>query len=99
MNKCLFLFLLLASSVTQAAGKLSVDLDLAKVTYKKPLTEGVGPAGSMIFKTANLINNGIILNITNINNIFDSQLFVRPTFLGFTTQFGNLVLRLTQKVF
>ena len=34
-------------------------------------------------------NNGIVLNINNVNNYFDSQIFVRPTFLGFTTQFGN----------
>ena len=68
--------------------KLSIDIAVDKLDFKKP-QKGVGKAGSLIFKYANIINNGIVLNINNVNNFFDSQIFVRPTFLGFTTQFGN----------
>lgn len=68
--------------------KLSVDVSIDKLTFQKP-PKGVGKAGVLIFKTANVNNNGIVLNINNVNSYFDSQIFVRPTFLGFTTQFGN----------
>lgn len=90
MSKLLLLFLTLATTAAQAESKLAVELNLVKLSYQKPdQSGGVGKAGTMVFKTANLINNGIVLNISNINNLFDSQIFVRPTFLGFSTQFGN----------
>ena len=68
--------------------KLSIDLTIDKLNFQKPV-KGVGKAGNLIFKSANVNNNGIVLNINNVNNYFDSEIFVRPTFLGFTTQFGN----------
>ena len=68
--------------------KLSIDLSIDKLNFQKP-EKGVGKAGTLIFKSANVNNSGIVLNINNVNNYFDSQIFVRPTFLGFTTQFGN----------
>lgn len=68
--------------------KLSVDISIDKLTFSKP-PKGIGKAGILIFKDANVSNNGIVLNINNVRNYFDSQIFVRPTFLGFTTQFGN----------
>jgi hypothetical protein len=71
-----------------AETKLSVDVTIDKLQFQKP-PKGVGRAGVLIFKNANVNNNGIVLNINNVNNYFDSQIFVRPTFLGFTTQFGN----------
>lgn len=84
----MLLLALTSSSVAFAESKLAVDMNFTKVSYEKP-AQGVGKAGTMVFKTASLVNNGIVFNINNINNLFDSQLFVRPTFLGFTTQFGN----------
>lgn len=71
-----------------AETKLSVDVSIDSLNFQKP-PKGVGKAGNLIFKSANVNNNGIVLNINNVNNYFDSQIFVRPTFLGFTTQFGN----------
>lgn len=71
-----------------AESKLSVDLAIDNLNFKKP-EKGIGKAGTLIFKTANVNNNGIILNLNNVNNFFNSQIFLRPTFLGFTTQFGN----------
>lgn len=88
MNKVLILFCLLISFSSTAATLLSVDVTIDKLQYQKP-PKGVGRAGILIFKSANVNNNGIVLNINNVNNLFDSQIFVRPTFLGFTTQFGN----------
>lgn len=88
MNKVLAIFCLLFSVNTQAETKLSVDLTIDKLQFQKP-PKGVGKAGVLIFKSANVNNNGIVLNINNVNNLFDSQIFIRPTFLGFTTQFGN----------
>lgn len=88
MNKILAIICLLFSFNSVAETKLSVDLVVDKLLFQKP-PKGVGKAGSLIFKSANVDNNGIVLNINNINNQFDSQIFVRPTFLGFTTQFGN----------
>lgn len=71
-----------------AETKLSADLIIDDLQFERPV-KGVGRAGTLIFKSANINNNGIILNLTNVNKIFDSQIFLRPTFLGFTTQFGN----------
>ena len=68
--------------------KLSIDLSIDKLNFQKP-QKGVGKAGNLIFKSANVNNSGVVLNINNVNNYFDSEIFVRPTFLGFTTQFGN----------
>lgn len=82
-----FLMLLLPIS-SYADTKLSADLTIDSLRFQRPV-KGVGKAGTLIFKSANVNNNGIILNINNVNNYFDSQIFIRPTFLGFTTQFGN----------
>jgi hypothetical protein len=88
MSKWMCLFLAMTSTSAFAESKLAVDMNFTKLTYEKP-KQGVGKAGVMDFKTASLINKGIVFNINNINNFFNSQIFVRPTFLGFTTQFGN----------
>ncbi len=88
MHKILLAFTILFTHTAHADNKLSVDVSIDQLTFQKP-TKGVGKAGVLIFKSANVNNNGIILNINNVNNYFDSQIFVRPTFLGFTTQFGN----------
>lgn len=82
------LVLLIFSLTAFAETKFSVDVSIDKLTFQKP-AKGVGKAGILNFKSANVINNGIVLNVNNVNNYFDSQIFVRPTFLGFTTQFGN----------
>jgi hypothetical protein len=82
------LVLILCSLTAIAETKFSVDVAIDKLTFQKPL-KGVGKAGILNFKTANISNNGIVLNVDNVNKYFDSQIFVRPTFLGFTTQFGN----------
>ncbi|MDD4976670.1 MAG: hypothetical protein PHY93_20110 [Bacteriovorax sp.] len=88
MQKILVIICAIFSFTAFADTKLSVDVSIDKLTFQKP-PKGVGKAGILIFKTANVNNNGIVLNINNVNNYFDSQIFVRPTFLGFTTQFGN----------
>lgn len=94
--KIIFLLLSLLTSIHSfAESKISVDLTIDKLQFRKP-PKGVGRAGSLIFKTANVNNNGIVLNINNVNNYFDSQIFIRPTFLGFTTQFGNYGFTLEQ---
>lgn len=73
---------------TEGETKLSAELVIDDLQFQRPV-KGVGRAGTLIFKSANVNNNGIILNLTNVNKFFDSQIFLRPTFLGFTTQFGN----------
>ncbi len=82
------LMVILFSLTALAETKFSVDVSIDKLTYQKPL-KGVGKAGILNFKSANIVNNGIVLNVDNVNKYFDSQIFIRPTFLGFTTQFGN----------
>lgn len=88
MKSTFLLLCLLFSSHLYAENKLSADLVIDDLQFQKP-PKGVGKAGTLIFKSANVNNNGIILNLNNVNNFFDSQIFLRPTFLGFTTQFGN----------
>ena len=89
MQKWMFLILVFSATAVFADAKLAVDLDVVKINYLRPIN-GVGNSGTMIFKTAKLnTSNGVVLNATNINNIFDSQLFIRPNFLGFTTSFGD----------
>lgn len=87
--KLLLLSLMCATSnQVFAEDKMSFDVSIDKLNFVKPV-KGVGKAGTLIFKSASFFNNGIVLNVNNVNNYFDSQIFVRPTFLGFTTQFGN----------
>lgn len=86
--RLILLLLLSCIGSVQAQEKMSFDVTIDKLNYTRPL-KGVGRAGNLVFKTASVFNNGIVLNVNNINNYFDSQIFVRPTFLGFTTQFGN----------
>lgn len=93
MNHFISLFIFFISINLYAESKLSLDVNINSLKYQKP-PKGVGHAGTLIFSSANVNNNGIVLNINNINNLFDSQIFVRPTFLGFTTQFGNYGLPL-----
>lgn len=79
---------LLAISAYAEEPKTSFDVTIDKLNFVRPI-KGVGKAGTLVFKSASVLNNGIVLNVNNVNNYFDSQIFVRPTFLGFTTQFGN----------
>lgn len=88
MKNAFFFICLILSSHVMAESKLSADLVIDDLQFQRPV-QGVGRAGTLIFKSANVNNNGIILNLTNVNKFFDSQIFLRPTFLGFTTQFGN----------
>lgn len=88
MKKLLIILCGFLSISAIADTKLSIDLSIDKLNFQKP-EKGVGKAGTLIFKSANVNNSGIVLNINNVNNYFDSEIFVRPTFLGFTTQFGN----------
>lgn len=88
MKKLFPFLIMLMPLVSFAETKLSADLTIDSLRFQRPV-KGVGKAGTLIFKSANVNNNGIILNINNVNNFFDSQIFIRPTFLGFTTQFGN----------
>ena len=92
----LFIFLFMISFNTFADSKITVDVSIDKFNFVKP-QRGVGKAGDLVFKYANIVNQGIILNVNNTNNFFDSQIFIRPTFLGFTTQFGNYGFNLEEK--
>lgn len=78
----------LATQTFAASKKFAMDISFEKLNYTKP-NQGIGRAGSLIFKSASMVNDDLVLNITNVNNMFDSQIFVRPTFIGATTQFGN----------
>lgn len=90
--------MLILSFSAIADSKMSVDLSIDKLNYHKP-NKGIGEAGVLIFKTANVNNNGIVLNVTNANDYFNSQIFIRPTFLGFVTQFGNYGFPLSPDTF
>lgn len=80
--------LLMSSLSVQAENKISVDLTVDQLQFVKP-PKSVGRAGIVNFKNASIFNNGITLNINNESNFFNSEIFLRPTFLGFTTKFGN----------
>jgi hypothetical protein len=87
--KCfLFITVGLISSIAFAASNFGIDMNVEKVVYNKPKNK-IGKAGSLVFKSAKIYNDGITMDINNLNNMFNSQLFIRPNFLGFTTQFGN----------
>ncbi len=86
--RLILLFFLFFAGRLFAESKISMDLNVDRLSFVKPI-RGVGKAGSMVFKYANIINNGIVLNVNNVNDLFDSQIFIRPTFMGFTTQFGS----------
>lgn len=76
------------SSNVMAKNNLSADLSVDDLQFQRP-DQGVGQAGTLIFKSAKVNSNGVVLNLNNVNKLFDSQVFLRPTFLGFTAQFGD----------
>ena len=76
------------SIFARAENKMTAEVEVKSLTFTKPL-KGVGSAGLLIFTTANVNNNGILLNLNNENHYFDSKIFIRPTFIGFTTKLGN----------
>lgn len=78
-----------------AKNNLSADLIVDDLQFQKP-DQGVGQAGTLVFKSAKVNSNGMVLNLTNVNKIFDSQIFLRPTFLGFTTPVGDFGLPLEE---
>lgn len=88
MKNVFILFFTIFSINAMADSKMAVDMNIDKLDFKKP-AKGVGLAGNLIFKSTNITINGTVLSVNNVNNFFDSQIFVRPTFLGFSTQFGN----------
>lgn len=94
--KKLFLVLgLVVSSNVMAQNNLSAEVSIEDLQFKKP-DQGVGAAGTLIFKSAKVNGRGMVVNLNNVNKIFDSQIFMRPTFLGFTTQFGDFGLTLEE---
>ncbi len=96
MKVILSILFLLLSHAALAQNQMSFDVTIDKLNFVKP-TKGIGKAGTLIFKSASVFNNGIVLNVNNVNNYFDAQIFVRPTFLGFTTQFGNFGFGIKEK--
>lgn len=95
MKKLFLVLSLVVSSNVMAQNKLTAEVSIEDLQFKKP-DQGTGSAGAMIFKSAKVNGNGMVINLNNVNKIFDSQIFVRPTFLGFTTQFGDFGLTLEE---
>jgi hypothetical protein len=95
MKKLFLVLSLVVSSNVMAQNNLSADVTIDDLQFKKP-DQGVGQAGSLIFKSAKVNGSGMVLNLSNVNKIFDAQIFLRPTFLGFTTQFGDFGLTLEE---
>lgn len=95
MKKLFLVLSLVVSSNVMAKNNLSADVVIDDLQFQKP-DQGIGSAGSLIFKSAKVNSNGMTVNLSNVNKIFDSQIFVRPTFLGFTTQFGEFGLTLEE---
>lgn len=95
MKKLFLVLSLVVSSNVMAQNNLSADVVIDDLQFKKP-DQGVGQAGSLIFKSAKVNGSGMVLNLSNVNKMFDAQIFLRPTFLGFTTQFGDFGLTLEE---
>jgi len=95
MKKLFLVLSLVVSSNVMAKNNISADVVVEDLQFQKP-DQGVGSAGTLIFKSAKVNSNGMIINLSNVNKIFDSKIFVRPTFLGFTTQFGDFGLTLEE---
>jgi hypothetical protein len=91
MKKLFLVLSLIVSSNVMAKKNLSAEVVIDNLQFKKP-DQGVGAAGNLIFKSAKVSNNGVVINLSNVDKVFDSQIFVRPTFLGFTTKFGEFGL-------
>ena len=95
MKKLFLVLSLVVSSNVMAKNNLSAEVVIDDLQFQKP-DQGVGSAGSLVFKSAKVNNSGMAININNVNKIFDSKIFMRPTFLGFTTQFGDFGLTLEE---
>lgn len=95
MKKLFLMMGLIISSNVMAKNSLTADVAIDDLQFKKP-EQGIGAAGTLIFKSAKVLNNGVVINLNNVNKVFDSQIFVRPTFLGFSTMFGDFGLTLDE---
>lgn len=95
MKKLFLVCSLIVSSSVMAKTNLSAEVSVEDLQFQKP-NQGIGAAGVLIFKSAKVDSGGMTVNLSNVNKIFDSQIFVRPTFLGFTTQFGDFGLTLEE---
>ncbi len=91
MKKALLISSLLFAVSTKAATapSNSIEIDIKDMKYKKP-NRGVGFAGELKFTKVNMYRDGMVLALDNKGEIFNSQIFVRPTFIGFKSPYTSV---------
>jgi hypothetical protein len=83
MKKALLISSLLFGVATSAFAVTSnsVEIDIKELEYNRP-NRGIGFAGDLKFTKVNMFRDGMVLALDNKDSHFDSQIFVRPTFIG-----------------
>lgn len=61
----------------------SIDMDIETLTYNRPKS-GIGISGELVFNSLDFYRGGMYLQLNNKNTIFNSNIFIRPGFVGFT---------------
>lgn len=89
--KFLFLSLSLLSSAGAAIKKSnnSIDMEIESLDYTRPKS-GIGISGELLFKSLVFFRDGLYLQLNNKDTIFDSDIFIRPGFVGFTGPYTSL---------
>jgi len=77
------------SASVNAAPSNSIEIDIKEMKYQKP-NRGVGFAGDLKFTKVNMFRDGMVLALDNKGEIFNSQIFVRPTFIGFKSPYTSV---------
>ena len=83
------IFLLLAGQLFAAVENGTVDLHIREAEYKRP-PSGTGIGGTISFYEFNMLRDGMYLNVINQKKIFDSKIFIRPSFVGFSSNLLNM---------
>lgn len=77
------------ASEENAVPNNSMDIQLEKLEYKFP-KRGKGIAGDFRFKRFNMFRDGMVISMSNRDQVFDSKLFIRSNFIGMKGQYTNI---------
>ncbi len=97
MTKYLLIFLLM-HSYSYAVENSTMELNVREATYVRP-ESGTGVGGKVSFYEFNMFRDGMYINLKNQKKIFDANIFIRPSFLGFSSKLLNMGFTLDPKTF
>lgn len=90
--------LLLSSSVLAKDPKDSIEISIKDLSFTMP-KNGKGIAGDLNFSRVNMFRDGMVLALDNQKEIFNSKIFIRPTFIGFKSDYTSIGFKISKDAF